>query len=194
MMKRTFLILMILGLSFQSHAITRIEKFKISSPNSSLREAEKAGLVSRRESVEKRDVIRMKSRHPNRYQNTVEFPNKFINEIQTGLGKVEPAKSLAKLYIMKAVERNWSTLRDSIFLDTPTSNWAEAKRLMKAELEKIVLVEIPSKTHLRFEMPWASALVKKNLKEVEVNVHVASHLDGNKLPEGAEEIEIPEDQ
>ncbi|MEQ1876568.1 MAG: hypothetical protein ABL958_07975 [Bdellovibrionia bacterium] len=194
MMKRTFILFVILGISAQSFGFTKVEIYKISSPNTRLREAGQAGLVSRIEGVEKRDVIRMKSRNPTRYANTVEFPNKYINEIQSGLGKIDPAKALAKLHILKAVEKNWSMLRDSAFLDTPTSNWLEAKRLMKMELERIVLVEIPSKTHFRFETPWASALVKKNLKEVRVTIHVASHLDGNKLPDGAESIQIPDDQ
>jgi hypothetical protein len=177
----------------QSFGYTQVETFKVSSPNTRIREAAKAGLVSNNEAREKRDVIRMKSRHPSRYRNTAEFPNKYMNEIESGLSKVEPAKSLANLYIVKAVENNWSKLRDSAFLDSPTSNLTEAKRLIKKELEHIVLVDIPSKTQLRFEIPWASVLVRKDLKEVRVTLRVASHLDGNKLPEGAESIQIPED-
>lgn len=193
MMKLAFSLVAIALAANQAFAFTQIETFKVSSPNTRIREAAKAGLVSSLETREKNDAIRMKSRHPNRYRNTAEFPNKYMNEIESGLPKVDSGKALAKLYIMKAVENNWSKLRDSAFLDSPTSNWIEAKRLIKGELEKIVLVEIPSKTHMRFEIPWAAVLVKKDLKEVRVTLKVASHLDGNQPPEGAENIQIPQE-
>ena len=194
-MKKIVFILTASLLTSTAWAFTQVETFKVSSPNSRLREAAQAGLgISGSEAREKRDVTRMKTRHPQRYAVTNEAPNKFMNEIEIGLGKVDPAKALAKLYILKSVKNNWSRLRDSAFLESPTSNWNEAQRLMKKELERIVLVETASKTHFTFSVPWANAVVRKNLKEVEVTLTYADHLDGNTLPEGADKIEIPDEQ
>jgi hypothetical protein len=93
---------------------------------------------------------------------------------------------------MKHIRQNWSKLRQTVFIDTPSDEWSRAQRYIKDELEKITYVPTESKSHFRFEMPWGYALVKSDLKEVHTGVQVASHLDGNKLPEGAENIQIPE--
>jgi hypothetical protein len=174
---------------------TQTEVFKVSQPHSKVREATEQGLgISKQEAKEKREILAWKKSRPGKYDNLNTSPNRHITEIQGGLGQVEPAKALAKLYLMKHINNNWSKLRQTVFIDTPADSWTEAQRYIKDELIKINYVPTDSKEFIRFEMPWGYALVKKDLREVRTGIQVASHLDGNKLPEGAENIHIPDDR
>ena len=172
-------------------AFTEVENYKITTPQSRLQEATRQGLgISYREMRAKREILEWKRNQPEKYSNLQIAPNRYVTEIQEGLSKVEPAKALAKLYLMKHINNNWSRLRQTVFIDTPSDSWGEAQRYIKAELEKITLVQTVSKSYYRFEVPWGYALVQRNLSEVKTAVQVAAHLNGNKLPEGAENIHI----
>jgi hypothetical protein len=184
-------------LAFASTAFgyTVTEQYKVSDPAAKLQEAAKQGLgISRTEKSEKREVRAWKNKNATKYDRLQIAPNNHVNEIQEGLGMVEPRKVLAKYYLKKHVESKWSHLRNTVFLDNPADNWKEAEKFINLELEKITFVPTPSKSHYRFETTWGFALVKRDMSHVETGITIADHLDGNKLPEGAENIRIPEDK
>lgn len=194
-MKTTTAAFLILSLTLQAQALTRAETFKVSSPRDRLQEAAEQGLgISRSERQAKKEIGAMKTHNPEKYNNLNIAPNNHVTEMQMGLGKIEPAKTLAKFYLMRLAQNNWSRLRQLAFLDTPVDEWSEAKHLIKKELEKITYVPTRSSSHFRFEVPWGSAMVRADLKEVHATITVADHLDGNRLTEGAENITIPDEQ
>ncbi|HEX4923986.1 MAG TPA: hypothetical protein VFV50_07865 [Bdellovibrionales bacterium] len=194
-MKTLTAAILILALSSQALALTRTETFKVGSPQSRLREAAEQGLgISRGERQAKKEIHQMRAHNPEKYNNLNIAPNNHVAEMQMGLGKIEPAKTLAKFYLMKLAQNNWSRLRQLAFLDTPVDDWSEARHEIKRELEKITYVPTQSSSHFRFEVPWGSALVRADLKEVHATITVADHLDGNRLTEGAENIKIPDEQ
>ncbi len=180
--------------AYRSEGVERIN------PNLVMKQADKEGLViSAHERAVKKDLAKLKRTNSKEFdkklgqglENSSQFQG-YLLEIKEGLQNVEKAKKIAKIQLFKKVQSDWNIIKTSALNTRVDSSFASYKSKLKADLDGLY--------YLKFEEgyvfqvgQWGYVTVSKSLKNVNWRVEFNSKYDKNQLEEGAEDIQIQED-
>lgn len=178
--------------AYRAHGIENIQNLK-----SSIREAQKIGLgITKREQTLKKDLLTLKQKKPQEFQQKIEDKvdnsterQGHLYEVRDGLAKTEQAKQIAKLVLFKKIQEDWDILKTTVLNSATVSSFKTFRPSLITQLNQAVYV--PSKDGYSFEVKeWGIVIVYPSLKTVRWKVEFNSKYDGNDLEDGAENIQI----
>lgn len=184
-------VLMLTSYTWNAGAYTFKESNIPISSEKILKEASKLGLSEGSEEiVVKKDIRRWSEKQKKEHINDV-APDTLVLEATHQKDNIGQAKIIARYQIYHAVQKHWDKLKDSSLNETAAPSFAQYEPYLKRDLDKIQYINVSDKKGHLFSLPWADVRVDSKLKKASWVIRIASHLDGNRLQEGAKDIVIP---
>ncbi len=190
-MKTTALFTLILTASL-AQAYTFKEENKPISSAKALSEAVSIGLTPRRQEIERKQELRTWTDRTVKKHMETGAPEALLLEVKNERAGLEDAKVIARHQLYRAVEKHWNRIKDSSLNETAVDSFAKFAPYLKRDLDKIEYIDARDPKGYKFALPWADVRVDKKLKKVSYVIRIGSHLDFNRLEEGAEKITVPE--
>lgn len=189
-MKNTAFLSLILAASL-AQAYTFKEENKPISSSKVLSEAVVIGLTPHRPEIEaKRELRTWTDRTMKKHMEAP--PESLLLEVKNEQAGLDDAKVIARHQLYKAVEKHWNRIKDSSLNENASESFAKFSNYLKRDLDKLEYIDSKDPKGYMFALPWADIRVDKKLKKVSYVIRIGSHLDGNRLEEGAEKITVPE--
>lgn len=180
--------------AYKSEGVQRIN------PVTFIKQADKEGLeIPAQERAAKKELMRIKRTNPKEFdkklgqglENSSQFQG-YLLEIKEGLQNVEKAKKIAKFQLFKKVEEDWKIIKTSALNTRVDQTFKSYKSKLKADLADLYYVKFEDGYVFQVGQ-WGYVTVAKSLKTINWKVEFNSKYDQNKLEEGAENIQILED-
>jgi len=190
-MKISVFFALILTLS-TAHAYTFKEENKPISSKKILEDALRMGLNPSADEIEARNEIRSWSDRTKKQHLESGAPDPLLAEVKKQNVNLEKAKVIARQQVYRAVEKNWNKIKNTSLNEYAVDSFDHFAPYLKRELSKIEYIETNDPKRYLFSLSWADIKVDHKLKKVSWVIRIGSHLDGNRLQEGAEKIVVPE--
>lgn len=180
--------------AYKSQGVQRIN------PNSVIKKADKLGLIiPLQERLIKKTLLKLKRADPKEFEkrlsqgieNSSQYQG-YLLEIKEGLQKTEEAQKIAKYMLYTKVETDWDIIKTSALNTRVDKTFKTFENKLKDDLIDMYYVKFDDGYVFQAKQ-WGYVTVSKNLKNVIWRVEFNSKYDNNKLEDGAEDIQIQED-